>query len=389
MAGERVGAEQRALGDGAHGLGRRAGQGEGDLGRPVSARTAAPAARRSVSGSYGASPSGDRAQADEHDQRRGDPGDGGHAVRPPRRRPSRRGWPARSRAASAALRSRPCPGASAAPLVGPDGGEHQGVGLDVARRNGRTRSGSSQGLSFGRCGTPASSRSQVRITTRRCRYGEPHDCPGPADLTPARPPRRARRQAGRLRRLGDADRVPRRRRRRASTPRCASAVGVFDVSHLGKASVTRPGRGGLRQRLPDQRPRPDRARPGAVHAVLRRRPAAWSTTSSPTSKSDDDVFLVPNAANTAEVVRRLRAAAPDGVEVTDLHQRLRRARRAGPAQRRGARGARAADRARLHVVRRGRLAGAPGHRVPHRLHRRARLRAGARAGTTRRPCGTR
>src|ERR687897_685049 len=37
--------------------------------------------------------------------------------------------------------------------------------------------------------------------------------------------------------------------------------------------------------------------------------------------SDDDVFLVPNAANTAEVVRRLAAAAPPGVTVTDEHTR--------------------------------------------------------------------
>ena len=35
--------------------------------------------------------------------------------------------------------------------------------------------------------------------------------------------------------------------------------------------------------------------------------------------ADDHVFLVPNAANTAEVVRRLAAAAPDGVTVTDEH----------------------------------------------------------------------
>ncbi len=34
---------------------------------------------------------------------------------------------------------------------------------------------------------------------------------------------------------------------------------------------------------------------------------------------DDRVFLVPNAANTAEVLRRLRADAPDGVEVDDHH----------------------------------------------------------------------
>ena len=35
--------------------------------------------------------------------------------------------------------------------------------------------------------------------------------------------------------------------------------------------------------------------------------------------ADDFVFLVPNAANTAEVVRRLAAAAPDGVTVTNRH----------------------------------------------------------------------
>ena len=37
-------------------------------------------------------------------------------------------------------------------------------------------------------------------------------------------------------------------------------------------------------------------------------------------RSDHEVLLVPNAANTAEVVRRLRAAAPEGVEVTDEHE---------------------------------------------------------------------
>ena len=36
--------------------------------------------------------------------------------------------------------------------------------------------------------------------------------------------------------------------------------------------------------------------------------------------SEDRVLLVPNAANTAEVVRRLAAAAPDGVTVTDRHR---------------------------------------------------------------------
>ncbi len=36
-------------------------------------------------------------------------------------------------------------------------------------------------------------------------------------------------------------------------------------------------------------------------------------------RSEDEVFLVPNAANTAEVVRRLALAAPTGVTVTDQH----------------------------------------------------------------------
>ena len=36
--------------------------------------------------------------------------------------------------------------------------------------------------------------------------------------------------------------------------------------------------------------------------------------------SDEEVFLVPNAANTAKVVAALAAAAPAGVEVTDQHR---------------------------------------------------------------------
>ena len=45
-------------------------------------------------------------------------------------------------------------------------------------------------------------------------------------------------------------------------------------------------------------------------------------------------------------------------------------------------------RPRLHELRRDRLGGAAGHRLPHRLHRRARLRAGAAVGRRRRRCGT-
>ena len=49
------------------------------------------------------------------------------------------------------------------------------------------------------------------------------------------------------------------------------AVGIFDVSHLGKVMVAGPGRRGVRQRDAEQRPRQDRPGQGAVHAVLRRR----------------------------------------------------------------------------------------------------------------------
>ena len=47
-------------------------------------------------------------------------------------------------------------------------------------------------------------------------------------------------------------------------------VGLFDVSHLGKALVRGPGRRLLRQLRAHQRPGPDRAGQGAVHVVLHR-----------------------------------------------------------------------------------------------------------------------
>ena len=36
-------------------------------------------------------------------------------------------------------------------------------------------------------------------------------------------------------------------------------------------------------------------------------------------RAEDDVFLIPNASNTAEVVRRLQAAAPAGLQIENLH----------------------------------------------------------------------
>jgi aminomethyltransferase len=97
------------------------------------------------------------------------------------------------------------------------------------------------------------------------------------------------------------------------------AVGVFDVSHLGKADVRGPGAAEFvnacltndLDRIADGQSQytmcGDDATGGVVDDLIAYRFA------------DDFVFLVPNAANTAEVVRRLTVAAPDGITVTSRH----------------------------------------------------------------------
>jgi aminomethyltransferase len=99
-------------------------------------------------------------------------------------------------------------------------------------------------------------------------------------------------------------------------------VGLFDVSHLGKARVS--GRSGelsagdfgstcCSNDL-------DRIHEGKAQYTL------CCTESGGVVddliaylRSDEDVFLIPNAANTATVVELLRAAAPEGIEVENLH----------------------------------------------------------------------
>jgi aminomethyltransferase len=98
------------------------------------------------------------------------------------------------------------------------------------------------------------------------------------------------------------------------------AVGVFDVSHLGKARVTGPGA----VRFVNSCLSNDlgKIKPGQAQYTL--------CCDDPTGGvvddliaylfADDHVFLIPNAANTAEVVRRLAAAAPPSVAVADEHE---------------------------------------------------------------------
>jgi len=95
-------------------------------------------------------------------------------------------------------------------------------------------------------------------------------------------------------------------------------VGLFDVSHLGKAVVKGPGAAGyLNTRLTNDL---RKIGPGQAQYTL------LCDTSGGTVddmiaylRGDDEVFLIPNAANTTEVVRRLSEGAPDDIEVRNLH----------------------------------------------------------------------
>src|SRR5581483_8947021 len=97
------------------------------------------------------------------------------------------------------------------------------------------------------------------------------------------------------------------------------AVGLFDVSHLGKATVRGPGaRAFVNACLSNDL---GRIAPGqAQYTLCCDESGGVVDDLIAYLVSDDEVFLVPNAANTAEVVRRLTAAAPPGIEVAGQHR---------------------------------------------------------------------
>ena len=98
------------------------------------------------------------------------------------------------------------------------------------------------------------------------------------------------------------------------------SVGIFDVSHLGKATVEGPGAAAfVNSTLTNDL---GRIGPGQAQYTLCCDDATGGVVDDLIVylHADDRVLLVPNAANTAEVVRRLSAAAPDGVTVTDRHR---------------------------------------------------------------------
>ncbi|MFI5953465.1 glycine cleavage system aminomethyltransferase GcvT [Cryptosporangium sp. NPDC051539] len=97
-----------------------------------------------------------------------------------------------------------------------------------------------------------------------------------------------------------------------------NAVGVFDVSHLGKALVAGPGAAAfVNACLTNDL---DRIGPGkAQYTLCCEESGGVVDDLIAYYYADDRVFLVPNAANTGAVVGLLAAAAPAGVTVTDLH----------------------------------------------------------------------
>jgi aminomethyltransferase len=99
-------------------------------------------------------------------------------------------------------------------------------------------------------------------------------------------------------------------------------AGLFDVSHLGKLQVRGSGAAAfvdscLTNAL-------DRIGPGQAQYTLCCDDASGGVIDDLIvyRRGDGDVLLVPNAANCAEVARLLTAAAPAGISVTDLHERL-------------------------------------------------------------------
>jgi aminomethyltransferase len=97
-------------------------------------------------------------------------------------------------------------------------------------------------------------------------------------------------------------------------------VGVFDVSHLGKLGVV--GAGAARFVNACLTNDLDRIGPGRAQYTMCCDDATGGVVDDLIAYlfGADDVFLVPNAANAAEVARRLAAAAPPGVTVENVHR---------------------------------------------------------------------
>ena len=97
-----------------------------------------------------------------------------------------------------------------------------------------------------------------------------------------------------------------------------NAVGLFDVSHLGKIGVTGAGAADFVNRCLTADLR--KIEPGqAQYTLICNDDGGVVDDLIAYLNGPDDVFLIPNAANCAEVARLLAGAAPAGVEIADQH----------------------------------------------------------------------
>jgi len=96
-------------------------------------------------------------------------------------------------------------------------------------------------------------------------------------------------------------------------------VGLFDVSHLGKASVSGPGSlDFLNAMFTNDLTRITDGK--AQYTLLCNEDGGVIDDLIAYRKSPTDFFLIPNASNTSEVVRTLQAEAPAGISLTNLHE---------------------------------------------------------------------
>jgi aminomethyltransferase len=98
-----------------------------------------------------------------------------------------------------------------------------------------------------------------------------------------------------------------------------NTVGLFDVSHLGKALVKGPGAAAfVNSALTNDL---NRVQPGkAQYTLCCNESGGVIDDLIAYYVSSDEIFLVPNAANTAAVVAALKDAAPVGITITDEHR---------------------------------------------------------------------
>lgn len=96
------------------------------------------------------------------------------------------------------------------------------------------------------------------------------------------------------------------------------SVGLFDVSHLGNAVVSGAGAKDFLNRCFTNDL--DKIEPGrAQYTLVCDENGGVVDDLIAYLRSEEEIFLIPNAANNAEVVRRLQEAAPEGVSVDNVH----------------------------------------------------------------------